>query len=127
MRRKNKKMKHPWARHNVAEARFNDGEYADLKILAEAWGITVDGLIWGVITTWLQVELRDRDIFQLPYRDASMKILWKLRAAEREASDANEEAGQDEEQGSAHPKESWEEQGYGVLLRETLPGHSEQD
>ena len=119
---KNRKFtnRHPWSRYNRAEVYFNDGEFADLKLLAEAWGSTIPGVIWCLVGTWLQTELRERDIMRLPYSDSTRKILYAGRVLERRASGA-------QEQGKGDSDESWEKSGYSVRLRRDLPTDPEED
>lgn len=111
----------PWSRHNRLEVNFNDGEMADLKILAEAWGLTKRAVVWGVISTWLS-NLRDRDVLKLPYTKESQAILQKMRYEERKANHLV-----DQEQCKENPGESWEEPGYRVRLRKGLPRDPEED
>jgi hypothetical protein len=70
-----------WSRRNKISTNWVDGEFADLKLIAEAWDVQPAEVIWGVISTWLS-DRRGRDIMNLPYRTRSREVLERLRGDE---------------------------------------------
>ena len=101
----------PWTRKNKVTVQFNDGELADLKVIAEAWEVTVGETIWAVMATWLS-NRRGREIMKLPYHVRARKVLDRARGSEVEIAQQREE-----DQGGA-----WPDEGPGSGLRRDLYG-----
>ncbi len=71
-------------------AHFTKGELADLKIIGEAWGVSVPDVMWVVLATWIS-DRRDRDIMRLPYRLRSQQVLRAVRGSEEEIEEQRRE------------------------------------
>jgi hypothetical protein len=101
----------PWTRRNKLQIRFNDGELADLKIIAMAWECEVPQVVWAILATYLS-DRRGRKAMHLPYPYTALNLLKHVNAYEVNL----------EEQSGVDPGGTEPDEGPGERLRGNLLG-----